>query len=86
MAVPSLSLLDWRRQVLALYAAVRDTADPASAHALWRAGRDALLAHHPQSPLPPAERASFSGVPVAPYDPAWRFDVALEPAGGAAPK
>ena len=48
MAVPSLSLLDWRRRVGALYAAVRDTEDPASAHALWRAGRDELFAGHPQ--------------------------------------
>jgi len=79
MAVPSLTLLDWRRRVLALYAAVRDTADPAGAHAVWRAGRDELMGEHPQSPLPPAARSTFSGLPVAPYDPAWRFEAIVEP-------
>jgi uncharacterized protein (DUF1684 family) len=80
MAAPSLTLLDWRRRVTALYAAVRDTADPASAHALWRAGRDELFADHPQSPLSAAARSSFDGLPVAPYDPAWRFEAVVEPA------
>ena len=80
MAVPSLTLLDWRRRVTALYAEVRDAADPAAGHALWRAGRDELLAGHPDSPLLPAARAGFTGLPVAPYDPAWRFEVAVEPA------
>jgi uncharacterized protein (DUF1684 family) len=80
MAVPSLTLLDWRRRVFALYAAVRNTADPAAAHALWRAGRDELLGKHPDSPLPAAARASFAGLPVAPYDPAWRFEAVVEPA------
>lgn len=37
-----LTLLDWRRRVAALYTAVRDTAEPAAAHALWTAGRDDL--------------------------------------------
>ena len=80
MAVPSLTLLDWRRRVTALYAEVRDADDPAAGHALWRAGRDELLAGHPDSPLLPAARAGFTGLPVAPYDPAWRFEVAVEPA------
>jgi len=48
----SLTLLDWRRRVAALYAAVRAETDAAAGHELWRAGRDGLLAHHPQSPLP----------------------------------
>ncbi len=67
------SLLDWRRQVGALYALVRATADVRQAHRLWREGRDRLLATHVQSPIPVAERASFTGVPVATYDPALRF-------------
>ena len=75
---PHLSLLDWRRRVHALYAEVRAAADPATGHALWRAGRDDLFAHHPQSPLLPAYRAAFTGLPVAPYDPALRFEVALD--------
>ncbi|MGY1914772.1 DUF1684 domain-containing protein [Blastococcus sp. SYSU DS0973] len=76
-----LSLLDWRRRVAALHAAVRDAADPEAGWRQWRSGRDELFAGHPQSPLDAAARAAFSGLPVAPYDPALRFEPALEPAG-----
>ena len=78
MAASSLTLLDWRRRVFALYAEVRAADDPAAAHALWRATRDELFARHPDSPLLPEARASFPGLPVAPYDPAWRFEVAVD--------
>ena len=73
-----LSLLDWRRRVQALYAEVRAAADPAAGHTLWRAGRDDLFAHHPQSPLLPADREAFTGLRIALYDPAFRFDLALD--------
>jgi uncharacterized protein (DUF1684 family) len=69
----SITLLDWRRSVAALYAAVRAEPDPAAGHALWRARRDELLAHHPSSPLLPEDRAAFTGARVAPYDPGLRF-------------
>jgi uncharacterized protein (DUF1684 family) len=79
----ALSLLDWRRRVAAIYADVRATPDPAAAHRRWQQARDELLAAHPQSPVPAASRASFTGVPVAPYDPALRFlaelDTSVEP-------
>ncbi len=75
----SLSLLDWRRRVHALYAEVRATPDPAAAHARWRAGRDALLATHPDTPLAPEDRAGFTGLRVAPYDPAYRFELEVDP-------
>jgi uncharacterized protein (DUF1684 family) len=74
----SLSLLDWRRQVAALYARVRAEPDPQAAHGLWRAARDDLLAHHPDSPIPAAARQGFTGVPVAPYDGGLRFHVELD--------
>jgi uncharacterized protein len=77
--VTRLDVLDWRRRVTDLYATVRALA-PAEGHARWRAGRDDLFAHHPASPLLPADRATFSGLPVAPYDPALRFEVPVEPA------
>src|SRR3954451_15431972 len=67
--------LDWRRRVFALYAEVRATPDPADAHDLWRRTRDQLFATHPASPLPADDRASFDGLPVPAYDPAWRFEV-----------
>lgn len=76
----SLSLLDWRRRVHALYAEVRASADPAAAHESWRLGRDELLATHPDSPLPAARRATFTGLAVAPYDPALRFEAVVEAA------
>ena len=74
----TLTLLDWRRRVHALYAQVRATPDPAAAHARWRSGRDELFAGHPDSPLLPEARAGFAGLPVAAYDPAWRFEVEVD--------
>jgi len=73
-----LSLLDWRRQVHDLYAAVRSEQDPARAHELWRATRDELFGTHPDSPLLPEDREGFTGLPVAGYDPALRFEVVLD--------
>jgi hypothetical protein len=76
----SLSLLDWRRRTAALYAAARSSADPELGWRAWRDGRDELFATHPDSPLDAAARATFDGLPFAPYDPALRFEPALEPA------
>jgi uncharacterized protein (DUF1684 family) len=79
----AISLLDWRRRVAAIYAAIRSDPDPEAAHYAWQQARNELLGSHPQSPIPPAERAGFEGVPVAPYDPRLRFtarvDTAVEP-------
>ena len=75
----TLTLLDWRRRVQALYAEVRAAPDPAAAHQLWRTGRDELFATHLDSPLLPQAREDFSGLPVAAYDPAWRFEVEVAP-------
>ena len=75
-----LDVLDWRRRVLALYAAVRAEPDPAEGHDLWRRGRDQLFAEHPASPLLPQDRAGFAGLKVSPYDPAWRFRVEVRQA------
>jgi uncharacterized protein (DUF1684 family) len=68
---------DWRRSVFALYAEVRAASEPASGHELWKAGRDWLFAHHPSTPLLPDDLADFTGLPVAPYDPSWRFEAEL---------
>jgi uncharacterized protein (DUF1684 family) len=76
----SLTLLDWRRRVHDLYAEVRASADPATAHDTWRLGRDDLLANHVDSPLLPEHRADFTGLPIAPYDPTLRFEAVVEPA------
>jgi uncharacterized protein (DUF1684 family) len=79
----ALDTLDWRRRTFELYDTVRAVAevdDPGAAHAYWVLARNQLLATHPASAILPEERESFRGVPVAPYDPAWRFEAALEPA------
>jgi uncharacterized protein (DUF1684 family) len=76
----SLTLLDWRRRNAALYAAARSAADPVAGWRTWRDGRDELFATHPDSPLSPEARERFSGLPFAPYDPALRFESALDPA------
>jgi uncharacterized protein (DUF1684 family) len=68
---------DWRRRTFALYEAVRHTPDAAEAHALWRAQRDRMFAQHPSTPIMEGDRAGFAGLPVEPYDPAWRFEVEL---------
>nr|WP_272917669.1 DUF1684 domain-containing protein [Nocardioides flavescens] len=38
------------------------------------------MAHHPATPVLADDRAAFGGVPVAPYDLSWRFEVELQPA------
>jgi uncharacterized protein (DUF1684 family) len=72
------TLLDWRRRIQALYAAIRAAPDAAEAHTQWRAVRDDLFARHPQSPIAAERRAAFIGVPVATYDPRWRFEIELD--------
>jgi uncharacterized protein (DUF1684 family) len=66
-----LDLLDWRRRVNEMYAALRDTGDVDA----FRAARADLFRMHPQSPRAGVE------LRFAPYDRAWRFeDVPVEPA------
>jgi uncharacterized protein len=70
---------DWRRKVFALYAAVRQLSatDPAVAHKHWISSRDDLFAAHPATPLLPEDHESFTGLPVTPYDPDWRYELEL---------
>ena len=77
VTMTALEVADWRRNVFALYAAVRAASDPAVGHELWRTGRDRLFSAHSATPLLPDDRAVFVGLPVAPYDPAWRFELEL---------
>src|SRR3954471_13854315 len=76
----TLSLLDWRRRVTALYAAARSAADPEQGWRTWRDGRDELFAGHPDSPLDEDARGRFSGLPFAAYAPSLRFEAVLDPA------
>ena len=74
----AMQLADWRRQTAELFARVREQADPAVAHALWRDGRDQMMRSHPQSPLPLGDPMRARGVPYWPYDPALRWTVPVE--------
>jgi uncharacterized protein (DUF1684 family) len=78
----ALEVADWRRRVFTLYARVREL-EPREGHEVWRAGRDELFATHPATPLLPEDREAFIELPVAPYDPAWRFEVELTDAASA---
>jgi len=74
----STTLLTWRRAVSELYTAVRATAasgDPVGAHALWRQALDRLFATHPDSPIRPERRGSFTGLSYAPYDLGLRWEL-----------
>jgi len=74
----ALAVVDWRRRVFALYAAVRTSGDPAQAHAVWREARDELLVAHPASPLSVEDRESFRGAGIGPYQPGLRFEVPVD--------
>lgn len=74
----ALPLLDWRREVATLYAEVRATPEPLVAHEIWQNGRNRLLRSHPESPIPADRRSTFTGVPVAPYDPSLRFTAKVD--------
>jgi uncharacterized protein (DUF1684 family) len=76
-AVETLALLDWKRRVFSLYAAIRSM-EPESGWQLWRDTRDELFRTHPQSPLPEDRRASFEGIEYWPYDASARVLAELE--------
>ncbi len=69
-----IDLVDWRRRVGDLY-----RVDGEDAVKTFRRGRDELFRSHPQSPIPPAERAGFEGLDYFDADPGFRFATRLEP-------
>lgn len=78
----SLTLLDWRRQVAALYGEVRATSphDPEGALIRFRQVRDVLFRDHAQSPVPADRRHDFAGLRYWPYAPALRFEAQVRAA------
>jgi uncharacterized protein (DUF1684 family) len=76
----ALDVADWRRRIHDTYRRIRETPEPRAAHDLWRAARDDLFATHPSTPLLPEDRPASTGLPTTPYDPAWRFELAILPA------
>ena len=75
-----LALADWRRRVARLYADVRFLYpdDPVAAWQLWRSERESLFRDHPQSPLLPADRATFRGRYWG-YDARFAFGIEVQP-------
>ncbi|GGD65436.1 DUF1684 domain-containing protein [Microbacterium murale] len=73
-------VVDWRRRVFALYAAVWRADSPEDAHELWRIERDDLMLRHPATPLLPEDRALFEGLSIASDDAEWRFELPILPA------
>ncbi len=77
MSLPETDIVDWRSAVFSLYADLRRSPEPADAHACWREGREALFRHHPQSPIAEVVGRETWAFDCNPYDPDWRFVVAL---------
>jgi uncharacterized protein (DUF1684 family) len=75
-----LTLLDWKRTIFELYAAIRVEPRPEQAWERWRAVRDNLFVEHPQSPLDDARRRDFAGLDLYAYDTAFRTLAIVEPA------
>jgi uncharacterized protein len=69
-----LDLVDWRRRVGDAYRLPTLEA--------WREARDRLFREHPQSPVPPEERAAFAGLRWFAPDRAYRVPAALTPGDG----
>ena len=82
MTSTGLTLVDWRRRVAEIYSAVRSQSDREAAWLRWRAARDELFQHHPQSPLADDDPLRRSGLPFWPYDPSMRFEAELMPVEG----
>ena len=78
-ASDALSLLDWKRAVGELYAAIRAAPDLSAAWEHWRARRARLFREHPQSPVPSEERRGYTGPHLYDYDPAWSLAATVEP-------
>ena len=76
---PRLELMEWKRRIFAMYAAVRAANGDPEACARFRAARDGLFRDDPQSPLLPDARGDFEGVPYFPYRADLRVEAALEP-------
>ena len=72
-AAETLALLDWKRRIFDLYAAIRAASDPERAWRRWRETRAELFGSHPQSPQP-----GYTGLSYYNYDPEARVLAELE--------
>src|SRR3989442_1642625 len=74
---PYLDLVDWRRRVGALY-----RISGPDALARFRDARNELFRTHPQSPIEPDQRSTFTGLRYFDADPAYRVTARVEPGDG----
>jgi hypothetical protein len=78
-----LDLYDWRRRIASIYRQreleLQAGINEVTVWQRFRARKDALLAHHPQSPLSPDARRHFTGLNYFPYNPDLRLEAVLEP-------
>jgi uncharacterized protein (DUF1684 family) len=78
-----LDLYDYRRHVASMYqqreAALRSGADELATLQQFRAQKDALFAHHPQSALNLEQRQRFTGLSYFPYDSHLRVEATFTP-------
>ena len=77
--ISAIDIADWRLRTFSLYEMVRKISveSPAEAHSYWRHERDRMFATHPASALTARDKARFSGLKTADYDPIYRFHVPL---------
>lgn len=73
------TLLDWKRHIFSLYAAVRADGAPENAWRLWVQERDRMFAHHPQTPLAEGDPRRSSGLSYFQYDPSARVAGKVSP-------
>jgi len=77
-----LDLYDYRIRVAAMYRernqAILSGKDPVIAWERFRAVRDDLFAHHPQSALDKEQRRTFQGLPYFAYNAEMRFNVDID--------
>ena len=78
-----LDLYDYRLRVALMYVerdlALRAGDDAQGVLERFRAQKDDLFAHHPQSALSTEARRHFTGLKYFPYEPALRVEALLEP-------
>lgn len=75
----TLQLWDWREKIANLYYEVRSSSDSIAAWQQWCDTRSGLFYSHTQSPIEPADRNTFTGPTIFPYDPSLRLTVQLVP-------
>jgi uncharacterized protein (DUF1684 family) len=79
-SISQLLLANYRREVFEMYDRVRDPkASPEARWQRFRTEQDNLFKTHPQTALTPDQASSFTSLPYYPYDPAYRFNLPVEP-------